>query len=82
MVILPEGDEEGARRVVEGIRARVARLRAGGDGGEVTVSLSAGITQAGPEVSLAAGHDGVLAAADAALLEAKRAGGGEVRFHG
>jgi len=47
----------------------------------MAVSLSVGIAEIGSEVSLASGHDGVLAAADAALLEAKRAGGDAVRFH-
>jgi diguanylate cyclase (GGDEF)-like protein len=81
VIILPEGDKEGALRVAEEIRIRVAKLRACGDGAEMAVSLSVGIAEVGADVSLASGHDGVLAAADAALLEAKRAGGGAVRFH-
>ncbi len=81
VIILPDGDKAGALRVVEEIRVRVANVRARGDGAEMAVSLSVGIAEIGSEVSLASGHDGVLAAADAALLEAKRAGGDAVRFH-
>jgi diguanylate cyclase (GGDEF)-like protein len=81
VIILPDGDKAGGLRVVEEIRARVANVRARGDGAEMAVSLSVGIAEIGSEVSLASGHDGVLAAADAALLEAKRAGGDAVRFH-
>ena len=81
VIILPDADKAGALRVVEEIRARVENVRARGDGAEMAVSLSVGIAEIGSEVSLASGHDGVLAAADAALLEAKRAGGDAVRFH-
>jgi diguanylate cyclase (GGDEF)-like protein len=81
VIILPEGDKEAALRVAQEIRTRVAQIRARGDAAEMSVSLSVGIAEIGPEVSLAIGHDEVLAVADAALLEAKRAGGDAVRLH-
>ena len=82
VILLPEGDRQGALRVAEEIKARVAKIRVGGDGSEMSVSLSMGISQVGPEESLAAGQDQLLAAADAALLEAKRSGGDAIKFHG
>jgi diguanylate cyclase (GGDEF)-like protein len=81
VVILPDGDRQGALRVAQQIRSRVAAIRARGDGAEMTVTLSVGIAEVGPEDSLASGYDELLAAAVAALLEAKRAGGDAVRFH-
>ncbi len=81
VIILPDGDKEAGLRVVQEIRARVSQVRARGDTAEMSVSLSVGIAEIGPEVSLAIGHDEVLAVADAALLEAKRAGGDAVRLH-
>jgi diguanylate cyclase (GGDEF)-like protein len=81
VVILPDGDEQGALRVAQDIQSRVAEIRARGDGAEMTVSLSVGIAEVGPEDSLTAGLDETLAAADAALLEAKNSGGDAIRFH-
>jgi diguanylate cyclase (GGDEF)-like protein len=81
VIILPDGDRSGALRVVETIRRRVAKIRACADGAEMPISLSVGIAEIGPEVAAAVGHEGVLAAADAALLEAKQAGGDIVKFH-
>ncbi len=81
VVILPDGDRSGALRVVEAIRGRVAKIRACADGAEMPISLSVGIAEIGPEEAASAGHEGALAAADAALLEAKRAGGDIVKFH-
>jgi diguanylate cyclase (GGDEF)-like protein len=81
VIILPDGDRNGALRVVQDIRARVARIRARGDGAEMNISLSVGVAEIGPDEHPVTGHDKALAAADAALLEAKRAGGDVIRFH-
>ncbi|UCC73860.1 MAG: diguanylate cyclase [Gemmatimonadota bacterium] len=81
VVILPDGDGQGALRVAQDIQARVSEIRARGDGVEMSVSLSVGIAEVGPEDTLAAGFDETLAAADAALLEAKQSGGDAIRFH-
>ena len=81
VVLLPDGDEQGALRVAHEIQSRVSEIRARGDGTELSVSLSAGIAEVGAEDSLAAGLDETLAAADAALLQAKGAGGDAIRFH-
>jgi diguanylate cyclase (GGDEF)-like protein len=80
VVILPDGDRQGALRAAQDIQARVAEIRARGDGAEMSVSLSVGIAEVGPEDALAAGLDETLAAADAALLEAKRAGGNVIKI--
>jgi diguanylate cyclase (GGDEF)-like protein len=81
VIILPDGDGHGALRVAQDIQTRVAEIRARGDGAEMTVSLSVGIAEVGPEDTLATGYDEMLAAADAALLEAKKAGGDVIKFH-
>jgi len=81
VIILPDGDRQGALRAAQDIQARVAEIRARGDGAELSVSLSVGIAEVGPEDTLAAGLDETLAAADAALLEAKRAGGNVIKIH-
>ncbi len=81
VIILPDGDKAGALRVASDIRTRVAEIRAKGDGAEMSVSVSVGIAEVGPGDSLAAGYDEMLAAADAALLEAKRAGGDVIKVH-
>ncbi len=44
------------------------------------VSVSVGIAEVGPGESLTAGYDEMLAAADEALLEAKRSGGDAIRI--
>ncbi|UCF19304.1 MAG: diguanylate cyclase [Gemmatimonadota bacterium] len=81
VIILPDGDRQGALRVANEIRARIASVRATGDGTELAVSVSMGISEVGPEDTLASGHDELLAAADAALLEAKKSGGDAIRIH-
>jgi diguanylate cyclase (GGDEF)-like protein len=81
VIILPDGDKHGALRVAQEIRSRVAEIRARGDGAEMTISLSVGISEVGPEDSLTSSYDEMLAAADNALLEAKRAGGDVIKFH-
>ena len=43
VVLLPDGDEQGALRVAQEIQSRVSEIRARGDGTELSVSLSAGI---------------------------------------
>ncbi len=81
VIILPGGDKNGALRVAQEIRARVSQIRAArGNGAELPVSLSVGISEIGPDESLAEGYDEMLATADAALLEAKRAGGDVIRM--
>ena len=82
VIILPDGDKHGALRVANDIRTRVAAIRAKGDGAEMSVSVSVGIAEVGPGASLAAGYDEMLAAADAALMAAKRAGGDMIKIHG
>ncbi|HSG81422.1 MAG TPA: diguanylate cyclase, partial [Gemmatimonadota bacterium] len=82
VIILPDGDKNGALRVANEIRTRVAEIRAKGEGTEMSVSVSVGIAEVGPGDSLTAGYDEMLAAADAALLEAKRAGGDVIKIHG
>jgi diguanylate cyclase (GGDEF)-like protein len=81
VVILPDGDSHGALRVAQEIRTRVSEIRARGDGAEMSVSISVGISEVGPEESLTSGLDEMLAAADAALLEAKRSGGDAIKFN-
>ena len=81
VIILPDGDKDGALRVASEIRARVAEVRAKGDDEtEMSVSVSVGIAEVGPGESLTAGYDEMLAAADQALLEAKRSGGDAIRI--
>ncbi|NIR44615.1 MAG: diguanylate cyclase [Gemmatimonadetes bacterium] len=81
VIILPDGDKNGALRVASDIRTRVGEVRARADGTEMSVSVSVGIAEVGPGDSLTAGYDEMLAAADAALLEAKRAGGDIIKIH-
>jgi diguanylate cyclase (GGDEF)-like protein len=80
VIILPDGDKNGALRVAQDIRSRISEIRARGDGAEMSVSVSVGIAEVGPEESLASSYDEMLAAADAALLDAKRAGGDAIKL--
>jgi diguanylate cyclase (GGDEF)-like protein len=70
---LPETDLTGALEVAERIRARIAATELSGDDGAARVRVTASIGVATLPGS-AAGVEGLLAAADAALYEAKRAG--------
>ncbi len=81
VIVLPEGGRSGALRVAQDIKSRAARIRARGDGARLRVSLSVGIAEVGPEESLASGYGEALAAAEAALREAKQAGGDAIKIH-
>ncbi len=81
VIVLPEGGRSGALRVAQEIKSRTARIRARGDGARPRVSLSVGIAEIGPEDSLNSGYGEALAAAEAALNEAKQAGGDAIRVH-
>ncbi len=81
VIVLPEGGRSGALRVAQDIKSRAARIRARGDGAKLRVSLSVGIAEIGPEESLASGYGEALAAAEAALHEAKQAGGDAIKIH-
>lgn len=70
-ILLPETDLEGARRLAERVRSAVEAARFRDDaGGEVRVTISAGAAVAPP----AREPDALVAAADAGLYRAKRAG--------
>lgn len=81
VIVLPEGGRSGALRVAQDIKSRAARIRARGDGAKLRLSLSVGIAEIGPEESLASGYGEALAAAEAALHEAKQAGGDAIKIH-
>jgi diguanylate cyclase (GGDEF)-like protein len=69
---LPELDELGASALAERLRAAVAGLSIGCDGERLsgTVSIGVAAAQAGEETT----RKGLIAAADAALYEARREG--------
>ena len=70
-LVLPGTDLDGGRELAERIRDAVAEDRlAGPDGAQIAITASFGVASF-PSV---AGEDGLLAAADAALYEAKRSG--------
>lgn len=79
--ILPGTDEAGAQVVAEALRQAVEELalpHAAGDHGVLTISIGAAALVPGDEPEVA----GLLAAADSALYEAKRAGRNRVRVAG
>ncbi len=82
VIVLPDGGRSGALRVAQEIKSRAARIRARGDGAKLRVSLSVGIAEIGPEDPLDSGYGVALAAAEAALNEAKQAGGDAIKVHG
>jgi diguanylate cyclase len=76
--ILPETNRPGAVRAAERLRAAVERSRFEHEGVALALTISVG----GSSWSNAAGNEvpDLLAKADEALLEAKRAGGNAVRI--
>lgn len=77
VLLMPGSDSEGAMAAAERLRAAVESLRVSvGDGGEVAMTASFGVAATSGRAAKA--HD-LLAAADAALYEAKRAGRNCVR---
>lgn len=71
--MLPETDAEGAGKIAERMRLAVERLETGG--GRVTVSIGVATTLAREKLT----PEALVAAADAALYDAKRAGRNAVR---
>lgn len=71
--MLPETDAEGAGKIAERMRLAVERLETGG--GRVTISIGVATTLARETLS----PDALVAAADGALYDAKRAGRNTVR---
>lgn len=70
-VLLPEVDRDAASSAAERLRERVAALRVSGDGEKVSVTVSIGVSEFGPDDR---GLDDLLKRADDALYAAKRAG--------
>lgn len=71
--MLPETDAEGAGKIAERMRLAVERLETGG--GRVTISIGVATTLAREKLT----PEALVAAADAALYDAKRAGRNAVR---
>jgi diguanylate cyclase (GGDEF)-like protein len=80
-VILPETDLRGAARVAERMRERVERMHVPGvgGGGSPPVTASFGVAEAADGLD---SPDALVAAADAALYRAKRAGKNRVEQAG
>ncbi len=76
-VTLPETDLEGALDLAERVRARIESEQVPRPGGAGTVSVTASVGAASMHDS-ASGAEALIAAADAALYEAKRAGKNQV----
>jgi diguanylate cyclase (GGDEF)-like protein len=80
VMLLPETDEAGARRIADKVHAEVAKLAvvpAGIRPGAITVSI--GLASTGPWASDSAGPSDLYRHADAALYEAKAAGRNQTR---
>ena len=67
---LPDSGLKSALAVFDELRVQLSRLRFHVDAGELSVTISGGVTLVAPGESI----DAALARADAALYEAKRAG--------
>lgn len=78
VAVLPECSEEAARRLLDDIRLRFGAVKFSAQGREFSVTLSAGIACSEHFRTPA----DLLAAADAALYEAKRGGRNQVRLAG
>jgi len=79
VVLAPNAGPDAARELAERIRAAVAELRVTVDGTELRFTVSVGASSLGPEASLAAPLEALLARADEALYVAKAAGRNRVQ---
>jgi diguanylate cyclase (GGDEF)-like protein len=78
MTILPHTDERGAAVFADALRRRLITRPVATDAGELTISVSIGVTFMRPGMELSA--DELLGAADEALDSAKAAGGNRIGF--
>jgi diguanylate cyclase (GGDEF)-like protein len=78
MAILPHTDERGAAVFADALRRRLITRLVATDAGELTISVSIGVTFMRPGMELST--DELLGAADEALDSAKAAGGNRIGF--
>lgn len=78
MAILPHTDERGAAVFADALRRRLITRPVATDAGELTISVSIGVTFMRPGMELST--DELLGAADEALDSAKAAGGNRIGF--
>ena len=78
LVVLPECTEQAARQLLDDIRQRFSEVCFHAGDVEFSATFSAGVAAVGPNL----GAEAVLAAADAALYQAKQGGRNQVRVAG